>query len=342
MSTVADDSPGSPDPGDDEGGRRSARSAGRIAWLGVLLALLSSVSYATVNALLRAVAGDIDPFVGSLLRQVPLLAVLALGAIALRPVALNPSHADFIGHRLGALLFGAGVVSLFVGNALLFFSLEWVGLGVSTAGYLGGMLLGSAMLSWLLGERPTGWQFVGMAGIVLGLWFTAQSAARSDLDPWIAVLGFVLAVTTGVCYAVSSQASRIGQRRPGRFIATLGIITFGAVVSLFAFLLVRDGDLGATFGRLTPFQFWTVLLAGAANGVALASITLAVRFTTTTAATMLNSLVLVFGIVFGLAFFGEPVTVPLVIGSALILVGVAVGQVRSRRRGGRAGGRPRR
>lgn len=311
----------------------TAGTAARAGWIGVGLGLVSVLAYATVNALLRAVAGEIDPFVGALLRQLPLLAAMAIGALVLRPVAMRPRHAEFIGHRLAMGIFAAGFVALFVGNAILFWAFEWVGLGVSTAGYLGGLLLGSALMSWMIGERPTAWQFVGMGGIALGLWFTAQSAAGGGGDTWLAVLGLALAVTTGVCYAVSNQASRISQRRPGRFIATLGMLTVGGVLSLFAFLLVRDGfDLAATFGPVTSFQWTTVLLAGVVNGIALIAVTLALRFTTSTTVSMINSLVIVLGVVFGLVFFGEPVTVSLAIGSALILGGVAVGQLRGRRR----------
>lgn len=304
------------------------------AWIGIALGLLSSLAYASVNALLRIVAGDIDPFVGALLRQVPLLSALVIGALVLRPAALRPGQLDFIGPRVAAGLFGTGIIGLFIGNAVLFYALDWVGLGIATAGYLGGLLLGSALTSWIfLHERPSGWQFVGLGAIAVGLWFTSQAAPPVGESSAVALVGFALSVVTGICYSISNAVSRAAQRRPGRFISTLGLITLGAVVSMFVFLLIRDGfNLGVTFAGLTAGQLLVLILAGVVNGIALVSITLALRYATSTTVSMLNALVLVFGILFGLIFFGEPITVPLAIGSVLILVGVVVGQLRAKRR----------
>ncbi|GGA71800.1 membrane protein [Pseudoclavibacter endophyticus] len=317
---------------DDAAAERSRR-ASRLAWAGIALGVLSSICYATVNALLRSIAGEVDPFVGAMVRQLPLLAALVVGALVLRPVALNPARAEFIGPRAAAALFVTGIVALFIGNAILFYALDWVGLGISTAGYLGGLLLGSGLISWVfLNERPKPLEFVGMGAIALGLWLTSQAAPPMGDQAWVAVVGFLLAVVTGVCYSISNAVSRSSQRTPGRFIATLGLITLGAVVSVFVFLLIRDGfDLTVTFGTVTGFQLAVLLLAGLVNGAALVSITVAVHHATVTTVSMLNSLVLVFGIVFGFLFFDEPVTLFLAAGSLCILAGVIIGQLRFRR-----------
>ena len=229
----------SPDDAPDTSHGDARRSA-----VGVGLALLSAIAYAAVNALLRAVAGEVDPYVGSFVRQLPLLTVLLLGAIVLRPRALRPG-----------------------------------------------------------------------------------------VEPWLGTLGFACAVVTGCCYGVSNWASRVGQRRPGRFIATLGVLSLSAVVALAVVILVRTG-IDAELGLMTlnGHKWATLLVAGGANAVAVGSVTLAVRFTTITTAVMLNALVVVFGVAFGAWFFDEPVTLLLGVGSALILGGVVFVHVRVRRR----------
>ncbi|KAB1653648.1 DMT family transporter, partial [Pseudoclavibacter chungangensis] len=232
-------------------GNRSASGTGtggrRIALIGIGLGLVSSISYATVNALLRSVAGEVDPFTGALIRQLPLVGALALLALVLRPRAMRPRAPEFIGPKLALTLLAGGVVSLFVGNALLFWALDWVGLGIATAAYLGGLLLGSALIGRVfLGERPARGELVGIAFIVVGLVVTAVSAqgaaGRGDgAGPGIAVLGFVFAVVTGVCYATSNSLARVSQQVPGRFVVTLSLITLGGVLGLVLFITILHG-----------------------------------------------------------------------------------------------------
>lgn len=312
----------------------AAAKAPNLALIGVLLAVLSSLSYATVNALLRSIAGEVDPFTGALMRQLPLVLTLAVLAIVLRPKSMRPRAPEFIGPKLALALLSVGVVALFIGNSLLFWSFEWVGLGIATAAYLGGLLLGATVISWIfLKERPGAAEFVGMGLVAVGLAVTALSAQNGPAGPGAAIAGFLFAVLTGVCYSISNSVSRVSQRQPGRFIVTLGLTTLGGVTGLLVFIAIRHGgNVAEAFGELTGHQFLVLVLAGCANGVALASITVAVRFTTLTTVSMLNSLVIVFGVIFGLVFFDEPVTWLLALGCAGILLGVVVGQVRWRGR----------
>lgn len=327
LDAAADPVHAEPDP-DRPGGRFGDQT------LGNLLALASAVAYAGVNALMRSVAHEVDPLASSLLRQVPLLAALVLLAIVNRPASLRPRHPAFIGGRW--MLFPAigGVFSLCIGNTLLFAALGWVGLGVATAAVTGGNLLASALISWLfLKERPTGAQLAGIALMLLGLVATGLSAQGAPVDLGLALLGFAFAVATGACYALGNSVNRVGQRGGGRFVPVLGFTTLGGVLAILVAMAVSSGP-GAAWATLTgiePRVAWVLLAAGAANGVALTCLTLAVRFTTVTAAMMLNALMIVFGVLFGWMFFGESANAALLGGCALILAGTAVGQLRRRR-----------
>ena len=86
-------------------------------------AIVAAIAYTLVNITLRVAAVDVDPFVGSAIRQLP-VALLGVGAFVLTGRReLLPRHPSFIGWRfVGALLIG-GFLSFFLGNVLYFLCL---------------------------------------------------------------------------------------------------------------------------------------------------------------------------------------------------------------------------
>lgn len=308
-------------------GWAETRSAASI---GTLLALLAAASYATVNALLRSVAADVDPFAGSLIRQIPLLLIATTALVILRPPALRPRSMEFIGARMVNVLMVAGVISFLVGNVFLFSGLNWVGLAVATAASQGGIVLGGALVSALvLGEPPNRWQLVGISVVAVGLALVASPAFGSVQGGGFAILGFLLSLGAGVCYTISNAASRTVQRRPRTFIAALAMTNLGGVVALTIAIAVRSGGrFDLVYSALSGSQILILILAGTVNAVALASITLAVRFTTVTAVSALSSLVIVFGIVIAWLIFHEQIAAAVFIGAAIIIVGVVIAQKR--------------
>ncbi|MBB5633347.1 O-acetylserine/cysteine efflux transporter [Cryobacterium mesophilum] len=302
------------------------------ASIGALLALLAAASYATVNALLRSVAADVDPFAGSLIRQIPLLVIAMAALIILRPAALRPRSVDFIGPKMVIVLMVAGVVSFLVGNVFLFSGLNWVGLAVATAASQGGIVLGGTLVSALvLREPPTRWQLVGVIVVAVGLAVVASPGFGNVQAGLLAVIGFLLSLAAGVCYTISNAASRTVQRRPRTFITALAMTNLGGIIALTIAVAVRSGGrFDLVYSALTTSQILVLILAGAVNAVALASITLAVRFTTVTAVSALSSLVIVFGIIIAWLVFHENIAVAVIVGAAIIIVGVVIAQVRPR------------
>jgi O-acetylserine/cysteine efflux transporter len=305
-----------------------SRSAASI---GASLALLAAASYATVNALLRSVAADVDPFAGSLIRQIPLLLIATAALIILRPAALRPRAVDFIGSKMVTLLLVAGVMSFLVGNVFLFSGLNWVGLAVATAASQGGVVLGGTLISAIvLREPPTRWQLVGVVVVAAGLVVVASPGFRNVEGGFLAIVGFILSLGAGVCYTISNAASRTVQRRPRTFITALAMTNIGGIVALTIAVAVRSGGrFDLVYSALSPTQVLILVLAGTVNAVALASITLAVRFTTMTAVSALSSMVIVFGIILAWLVFREEIGVALIVGAAIIIVGVVISQLRS-------------
>lgn len=310
-------------------GWAKTRSAASI---GALLAVLAAASYATVNALLRSVAADVDPFAGSLIRQLPLLVIATAALIILRPPALRPRSLEYIGSRMVIVLMVAGVISFLVGNVFLFTGLNWVGLAVATAASQGGVVVGGTLVSALvLREPPTRWQIVGVSVVAIGLIVVASPGFGSVQGGGFAVFGFVLSLAAGICYTISNAASRTVQRRPRTYISALAMTNFGGVIALTIAVAIRSGGrFDLVYSALSGPQILVLLLAGTVNAVALASVTLAVRYTTVTAVSALSSLVIVFGIILAWFVFGEQLAVAVIVGAAIIILGVVIAQLRSR------------
>lgn len=300
------------------------------ASIGAFLALLAAASYATVNALLRSVAADVDPFAGSLIRQIPLLLIATTALIILRPAALRRTSIEFIGAKFVALLMVAGVISFLVGNVLLFSGLDWVGLAVATAASQGGIVVGGTLISALvLREPPNRWQLTGVIIVAIGLAVVASPGFGDVKGGILAILGFLFSFGAGVCYTIANAASRTVQRRPGTFVTALAMTNIGGVIALTIVVAVRSGGrFDLVYSALTPSQILILALAGTVNAVALGSITLAVRFTTVTAVSALSSMVIVFGIIIAWLVFHEEIAVAVMIGAAIIISGVLVAQKR--------------
>jgi|GEM_PF-2772024 len=308
--------------------RATPRSAASI---GALLALLAAASYATVNALLRSVAADVDPFAGSLIRQIPLLVFATIALIILRPPALRPRSIEFIGAKYVALLMSAGVVSFLLGNVLLFSGLDWVGLAVATAASQGGIVIGGTLISALiLREPPTRWQIVGVSTVAVGLAVVAAPGFANVQGGILAILGFLFSFGAGVCYTIANAASRTVQRQPRTFVSALAMTNLGGIIALTIVVAVRSGArFDLAYSALTPSQVLILALAGTVNAIALGSITLAVRFTTVTATSAVGSLVIVFGIIIAWLFFHEEIAVAVFTGAGIIILGVLAAQIRS-------------
>ena len=303
-------------------------AAGSRWGTGEWLALLASVCYATVNALLRSVATDVDPFVASLVRQIPLLLIGAVAVALVRPRNLAPRHVDFIGSRAVVLLTAGGVVSFVIGNVLLMQGLSWVGLAVATAALQGGMVVGGALISWLaLREPPSRAQTVGVVTVIAGLAVMAGPTMAAALD-WRGVVGLLFSATAGACYTANGAVSRAVQRRRKAFLATLVLTNLGGVVVLAGIVAVREGADLAT--ALTGTELTVLLIAGTVNAVAIGAITLAVRYTSVASTSMVSASVIVMGTIVAATVFHEPTGPALLTGCAVIIAGILVGPLSRR------------
>jgi drug/metabolite transporter (DMT)-like permease len=286
--------------------------------------IVTALSYTTVNILLRAAAVEIDPWVGSLLRQAP-VAILAWGVVmaSQRPV-LTPGHDRFLGWRLIGALTVAGFVSFVAGNVLFFGGLANAGLGAAAAGAQGGVVLAGALgAALLLTERPNRFGWLGIAIIVAGLGAIALAQGTPGAG-WL--LGLGLALGAGASYAVANLVTRIVQRRRALLFVTLAASSLGGFGALLAIQLIRspaDPLLGTDAGTVL-----VVLLAGGVNALALVGIVQSLRHLSVAASSSIQSATVVFSFLGAIVIFGESAAPLMVGGVVAVAVGIVAAQLR--------------
>ena len=300
-------------------------------------AIVAAISYTLVNITLRAASVDIDPYVGSVLRQVP-VALLALGAIVvLRLWEFLPNHPRFIGWRFVAALLVGGFLSFFVGNVLYFLGLAEGGLGITVAASQAGVVFAGLGLGVaFLHEQPRREQWIGSLIIAAGLVFIGIAQLGAPRDLWW--LGLTFAFLAGSCYASTNVLTRLVQRvRPVLFI-TLAGTTLGGMVPLLLIITTQALTSGGTaFRTLTWETVGIVLLSGAFNAVALVGLTQAMRDSTVATTNTISSSQLVFSFIGAVLLFNETGSPPMILGVLLVMAGIVFAQVdRSGRQRGRA------
>ena len=288
-------------------------------------ALVSSFAYAAVGVMLRAAAPTMDPALGSLLRQVPLILIAVAALTIMGGRELRPGAPEFLGWRLIGALAVAGAISLAIGNIMFFEALKSGGLGVTVGGVQAGSVLGGLWIGLLaLRERPVREQLLGAAVIVAGLIQIAIAQTQLLADLWW--LGLLLAFGAGTTYALSNSVSRYVQRQRPLLFATLLVSSLGGVVPLSGIVGART-VLGESIAADVP-SILAVLAAGVANALALASLALAVRAAPVATVNTISSGSIVLSFLGSVFIFGESGSPPMILGITLVTAGIVVAQLR--------------
>jgi drug/metabolite transporter (DMT)-like permease len=304
-----------------ERGRFSPTAIGQ-SW-----AVITALSYTATNLFLRAAAVHIDPWLGSLLRQVPVF-VVAWGAVLLmRSGEVWPASPRFLGWRFALALVCAGIVSFVVGNFFYFEGLSAGGLGITaSSAQAASMLVALVAGLGLLGERPTIFTWLGVAVLIGGLALIGV-ARGSASDTWL--LGLAFACGAGASYAIANVLTRTVQRsRPTTF-PGLAFGGLGGLVPLLTIQLVRNG--GNPLAGADGGDILIVLVAGCFNALALVGIFQALRDVTVAIQSSLQSATIVFSFLGAVIIFAEPAEPLMVAGVLAVSVGIVVAQLRPRR-----------
>ena len=297
-------------------------------------AWISALAYGVVNVMLRAAAPHIDPWLGALLRLLP-MALVAWLVVAWQGFhELRPADRRFLGWRLiGGLVLG-GAVSYVIGNVLFFVALANGGLAIAANAVQGGSVWGGILLGVLiLREVPRRQQVLGGLLIAAGLALIGWSQVGVPGQLWFE--GLVLAAAAGACYATANVFMRRVQRQRPALVPALACSVAGGAIPLLLLAVVRTAiDRPGLLSGLQASDVAAVLLAGCANIVALVGIAQAVRHSTVATTNTIGSAQVVFSLLASVAIFGEALPPALLLGAVVIVGGILLGQA--------AGQRPRR
>lgn len=286
--------------------------------------IVTALSYTTVNILLRVAAVEVDPWVGSLLRNAPVAFLAWTVVIVSERQVLTPGHQRFLGWRLIAALAASGFISFVAGNVLFFGGLATAGLGAAAAGAQGGVVLAGALGAALfLAERPNRFGWLGIGIIVAGL--CAIALAQGTPGPgWL--LGLGLALGAGASYAVANLVARVVQRRRALLFVTLAVSSLGGFGALLATQLIRSpaDPLMAT----DAVTLLVVLVAGCVNALALVGIVQSLRHLSVAASSSIQSATVVFSFLGAVLIFAESAAPLMVGGVVAVAVGIVAAQLR--------------
>jgi drug/metabolite transporter (DMT)-like permease len=299
----------------------------RIGPIGVgeAWAVLTALSYGATNLMLRAAAVHIDPWLGSMLRQVP-VALLAWGFIVVtRSGELRPASRRFLGWPFLLALVASGLVSYVLGNLLFFDALATGSLGVAASGAQAGVVLAAVALGLvILRERPTPLGSAGAGILVVGLGCIGLAGTGNVTPDWI--LGLILSLGAGASYATANVLIRLVQRtRPTTFVA-LGAASLGGLGPLLAIEAIRGG--GNPLAGADPGQVWVVLAAGCFNALALIGIVQSLRTTNVGVSSSIQSGTVVVSFVGAVLLFSEAAPPLMIVGVAAVTGGIVLAQLR--------------
>jgi drug/metabolite transporter (DMT)-like permease len=294
--------------------------------LGERWAVASAMSFAVVDVMLRAAAPSVDGWLGSLLTIIPLAVVSWLLFARAGFRAIRPSHAEYLGGRFIAGLMLGGLLGYVVGNVFFFRALVDGGLAITVNALQGGNVWGGIILGLLiLRERPAIQQLIGGVVIVAGLTIIAISRLGSPGDAWL--LGLILAVGAGMCYAVANVFTRLVQRHRSAMVAVLACTAAGGLVPLVAVVTARIA-LDPT-GILTGLQARDVLVvlgSGVLSILSMVCMVQAVRYTAVATVNAIAASAVVYTLVASIVIFSESAPPLLFVGVAGVLGGILIGQ----------------
>ena len=302
--------------------------------IGERWALVERRRYAAVAVLLRSAAPTIDPALGSLVRLLPLAVIAWVSSCAAARTSCGPARRASSPGASSAPCCSAGALSLVVGNILYFQALNAGGLGITAGAVQGGLGARRAVDRLPRPARAAAAeQVVGALIVIAGL---GGDRSRPDREHRGAVVARARARSgAGTTYALANALSRIVQKSGPLLFVTLAVSSLGGLVPLPIIVGARQA-MGETIVADAP-SISSVLVAGVANAVALASLALAVRTAPVASVNTISSASVVFAFVASVFVFGESGSVPMIAGILLVTAGIVASQIR---RGARPADRP--
>lgn len=289
---------------------------------GAIWGLLAAVGYAAANVALKQ-ATQTDAFLVAGFKSVPTIVACAplLLAIKLRGEKVATSW-----RPLPFLLLAVSAGQL-IGNSFFQISLGIIGLALSVPLSLSAMIIGGAVCGRvILGERVSRPTIVAIVVLIMATFVLSTGSREIGLatgaSPGQVVWGIVATLISGFVYAFFGTAMRKSLREG--FTVPLAMMLSGVtgVIWLTPIAVYRIGLDGilATSGD----QWLAMTLAGIFNMAAFFLLSFSLRAIPVVAVNLLNATQAALATIAGVWLFTEPLTMSLVVGCLMTILGLII------------------
>ncbi len=299
------------------------------SFLGVGFCASAAILYASANLGLRWLAVDANPILSICVKESVSLVVVGPWLLWL----LLRGQRVFPGRQAVGRLCLVGLSTQLIGNVPMLWALGIVGLAIGIPVMIGVNLVASALLGLvLLGERVSlrsaaalGLLIVAVILLSLGAGQTNQSIANATgarCGPLWVGLAVAACCTSGCAFALLSITIRSTVTQAASPSVVVFLITGMALLSLGPLSLWQLGVDGLL--RTRPVDLQVMLLTGALNLAAFASLTKGLQRTSVVYANVLTASQTALAAVSGMLIFHEPPNSAMLLGVTLTVVGVVL------------------
>lgn len=308
-------------------------------WLGPACGLASAVLYTLTNIALRDCV-SLDAYLVSAVKAGPTVVVLGplvswmlitktSDSVAAVPDKFATSRRTFLAGGSMSRFVLASFLAQFLGNAAFQKALERIGLAASVPITLGVLIVGGAALGVIILKEPVSQRKVLammtliVAVVVLSLPRQESSViGQTPIAPIEVVIGSLWAATSGLAYSFFGVTMRQTIQAGGRSSTLMFVSGLTGTITLWSYCFAMLG--APVIAKTTLSQWGTMIAAGFFNFSAFIAITAALRLLPVVAVNLINASQVAMAAIAGVILFDEPVTVPLVSGILLTLVGLVI------------------
>ena len=303
------------------------------AQFGILCSVIAAVGYTVANGFLRAVS-ECDPAWVTAVKSSWTLIFFVPYFLVL----LSRGNSQFVNSKALWFLVFASFIGQFGGNLCFQWSLKYIGVCFVIPLCLAAMILTGAIVAKIfLKEHVKRSEIVSMIVLVLavvilnvGSWQAriAEPATAATLSEvaeaqfMYKLLAGLAASFSGFSYAILGVSIRYFMRDEVSVATPLVVVS---LVGFFGTGLVGFASLGWDGIMAIPqHQFLMMCCAGIANALAFLALTKALENSSIVSVNMVNSSQVAMGAIMGIVFFHEPITLFLVIGCLMTMLGFLI------------------
>tara|TARA_B100000700_G_scaffold36412_1_gene35658 strand:+ start:27961 stop:28911 length:951 start_codon:yes stop_codon:yes gene_type:complete len=296
---------------------------------GIILGAVSSVGYSAANVFLRAV-DDCDPVWVSCIKAVPTILIVFPWLVW----RYQKVERKICPPKLVLGLVTLSIVSHYVGNVGFQWSLNKIGMSLAVPICLGVLIVTGALVDWwFLKDKPSARTIGSMVILITAVVVLSTGGKEAfaqlkklldnpDANPYLLTFAIGAVIISGVNYGVFGAVIKVVGNRGVSQPAIMTIIS----VTGFLFLLVLSSQNGAwdeqhnlEFNNLAQMT-----LAGICNAIAFVALVSAIKILSVTRYNLVNASQAALGAISGAVIFDEPVSVWMVLGIVLTVIGLMV------------------